>query len=36
MAKEWTRRQRNQLALIGAALVDPAGSTDSVRRLTVE
>lgn len=35
MGKEWTRRQRNQLALIGAALVDPAGAADSVRRLTV-
>ena len=35
MRKEWTRRQRNQLAMIGAALVDPAGAADSVRRLTV-
>lgn len=35
MKKEWTRRQRNQLALIGAALVDPAAAADSVRRLTV-
>lgn len=35
MKKDWTRRQRNQLALIGAALVDPAAAADSVRRLTV-
>lgn len=33
MKKELTRRQRNQLALIGAALVDPAGAADSIRRL---
>lgn len=35
MKKDWTRRQRNQLAMIGAALVDPAAAADSVRRLTV-
>lgn len=35
MKTDWTRRQRNQLALIGAALVDPAAAADSVRRLTV-
>lgn len=35
MKKDWTRRQRNQLALIGAALVDPAAAADSVRRLSV-
>ena len=35
MKKDWTRRQRNQLAMIGAALVDPAATADSVRRLTV-